>query len=340
MLLELPPFEHVDARSVKEAADWLSRYGGRGRVVAGGTDLFSLMKDRIEGPDFKRPEVLINLKTIPGMKAVTRDDQGGARIGAAVTLQDLIASEVIQTKFPILGQAAGMVGTTPIRYMGTVGGNLCQRPRCLYFRHPHFLCRKKGGDRCYAMRGEHRHYYSVLKNGKCVMAHPSDMASALVALDGRVIVAGSEGEREVPVLDLFQGPDAFTETILRPDEFITEVRVPGQSAGTDQIFLKHRIRQSADFALASVAVAARGAGPVCEEIRIILGGVAPFPYRALAAEGVLRGMEWSGGSILRAAEASMEGARPLRMNGYKVALTKTLVRRALESIRHQSVESV
>jgi xanthine dehydrogenase YagS FAD-binding subunit len=340
MLLELPPFEHVDARSVRETAHWLSHYGEKGRVVAGGTDLLSLMKDRIEGPGFKRPEVLINIKTIPEMKAVTYDHQEGLRIGAAVSLQDLITSHLIQEKFPMLGQAARVVGTTPIRYMGTVGGNLCQRPRCLYFRHPHFLCHKKGGDRCYAMRGEHRHYYSVLKNGKCVMAHPSDMAPVLAALDGKVVVASSGGEKEVPFLDLFQGPNAFTETILRPDEFITEIKVPRQSAGTCQIFLKHRIRQSADFALVSVAVVARVSGPVCDEIRIILGGVAPFPYRTPAAEGVLQGMEWSDRLILRAAEASMEGARPLRMNGYKVELTKTLVRRALTFIHHQSLETL
>jgi len=163
MFLELPPFEHVDAKSMKEVAFWLSRYGEQGRVIAGGTDLLGLMKDRIEGPDFKRPEVLINVKTVPEMRTVNYDHQEGLRIGAAVSLQDLITSDLIQEKFPILNQAARVVGTTPIRYMGTVGGNLCQRPRCLYFRHPHFHCYKKGGDRCYAMKGEHRHYYSVLK---------------------------------------------------------------------------------------------------------------------------------------------------------------------------------
>lgn len=189
------------------------------------------------------------------------------------------------------------------------------------------------------MRGEHRHYYSVVKNGKCVVAHPSDMAPALAALDGKAIIANSGGEKQVPLLDLFQGPNAFAETILRSDEFISEIKVPRQRAGTYQIFLKHRIRQSADFALASVAAVARVSGPVCEEIRIILGGVAPFPYRALLAEGALRGERLEEGRISRAAEASMEGARPLRMNGYKVELTKALVRQVLGSILHQCLES-
>ena len=339
MFLELPPFEHVDSRTVKETVYWLSKCGEKGRVVAGGTDLFSLMKDRIEGPGFRTPEILINVKAIPEIRAITYDDQEGLRIGAAVTLQDLTTSDLMKEKFPILGQAAQQVGTTQIRNMGTLGGNLCQRPRCVYFRHPHFLCHKRGGRKCFAIQGEHRYYHSVLKNGKCVMAHPSDMAPALAALKSTVIVANSGGEKEMPILEFFPGPNAFTETILRYDEFVVGLKVPHQIGKTYQSFLKHRIRRSADFALASVAMVARVSDGVCEEIRIILGGVAPLPYRALMAESALKGEKLNDSSILRAAEASMEGARPLRMNAYKVELTKVLVRRALTSIHRQSLEA-
>lgn len=338
MLLELPTFEHVDANSVKETVFWLSKYGEKGRVVAGGTDLFGLMKDRIEGPDFKIPEVLINIKTIPDMKRITYEDQGGLRIGAALTLNGLITSDIIREKFPVLLQAARQVGTTQIRYMGTIGGNLCQRPRCLYFRHPHFLCHKKGGNKCHAVRGEHRYYHSILKNGKCVMAHPSDIAPALSALDGKVIIANSEGEKEIPILDFFQGPNDFAETILKSNEFITEIKVPNQKGKTYQSFLKSRIRHSADFALVSVSVVARMTGGVCEGIRIILGGVAPFPYRAFVGEDVLKGQRPDEGLISRAAMASVEGARPLRMNSYKIDLTKALVRQALTLIYHETIE--
>jgi xanthine dehydrogenase YagS FAD-binding subunit len=337
MLLELPPFEHVNAKSVKEAVHWLSTYGEKGRVVGGGTDLLGLMKDRIEGPEFRRPEVLINIKTIPEMKTITCDDQG-LRIGAAVTLQDLIASEIVREKFPILGLAARQVGTTPLRYMGTLAGNLCQRPRCPYFRHPHFLCHKKGGDRCYAMGGEHRYYCSVLEKGRCVAAHPSDMAPALSALDGKVIVANPRGEQEVPVLDFFQGPNGFTETILRSDEFIKEIRVPNQRGKTYQSFLKHRIRRSADFALVSVSVVAGMTGGVCEGIRVILGGVAPFPYRTFAAEDSLKGQRLDEVLISRAAEAATEGSRALRMNSYKIGLIQALVKKGLLSISHSAIE--
>jgi len=340
MLLELPIFDHVDARTVEETVFWLSKYGERGRVVAGGTDLFGLMKDRIEGPEFKIPGVLINIKTVPNMKRITYEDQEGLRIGAAVTPNDLIVSDIIREKFPVLLQAARQVGTTQIRYMGTIGGNLCQRPRCLYFRHPHFLCHKKGGNKCYAVRGEHRYYHSILKNGKCVMAHPSDIAPALAALDGRVIVAGSKGEREIPILDFFQGPDDFAETILKPDELITQIQVPNQKGKTHQSFLKSRIRHSADFALSSVSAVAQVLGGVCEKIRIVLGGVAPFPYRAFMAEEVVKGKTVNEGLISRAAEASVEGARPLRMNGYKIDLTKALVRQALMSIYQETIEQM
>lgn len=340
MLLELPTFDHVDARTVEETVFWLSKYGERGKVVAGGTDLFGLMKDRIEGPEFKIPGVLINIKTIPDVKRITYEDQEGLRIGAAVTLNGLITSDIIKEKFPVLLQAARQVGTTQIRYMGTIGGNLCQRPRCLYFRHPHFLCHKKGGDKCYAVRGEHRYYHSILKNGKCVMAHPSDIAPALAALDGRVIVSGSKGEKEILILDFFQGPDDFAETILKSDELITQIKVPNQKGKTHQCFLKSRIRHSADFALSSIAAVAQVLGGVCEEIRIVLGGVAPFPYRAFMAEEVVKGKTVNEGLISQAAEASVEGVRPLRMNGYKIDLTKALVKQALTSIYHETIEQV
>ena len=225
-----------------------------------------------------------------------------------------------------------MVGTTQLRNMGTVGGNICQRPRCAYFRHPHFVCFKKGGARCYAVSGEHRFYHSILKNGKCVMAHPSDMAPALVALKARAVIAGVEGERIVPLHDLFLGPDNVTETILGSDELLLALEVPEQPDGTRQIFLKQRIRHAADFALVSVAVVGRAADGVCRRISIVLGGVAPFPYVAKTAEEMIEGQVLTEQLIADAAEAAVTEARPLPMNHYKVDLTKTMVKRALTSM--------
>jgi xanthine dehydrogenase YagS FAD-binding subunit len=335
MLFELPSFEHIDARDAADAVSCLRQYGGKARVIAGATDLLGLMKDRIEGPELKLPEVLINIKTIPDIAATDYDEKTRLRIGAGVTLNQLATSDLIKQKFSILSQAALQVGTTQLRNMGTVGGNLCQRPRCLYFRQAHFLCYKKGGKQCYAAAGEHRFYHSIMERGKCVMAHPSDIAPALMALKARVVIAGSEGERSLPLEDFFLGANNFGETVLNPDEFLTAIEVPSQMSETHQVFLKQRIRRAADFALSSTAVAARMSDGVCADIRVILGGIAPFPVVAAAVEETIKGRRLDKGLISEAAEASVKGARPLPMNGYKVDLTKTLVRRALTMIRQE-----
>ena len=332
MLFELPSFEHVNARDVSEVASWLEKHGGKAKVIAGATDLLGLMKDKVEGPELRIPEVLVNIKRIPEMIRITYDDGAGVRIGAGVTLSRLATSDVIRQEFRILSQAALQVGTPQLRNMGTLGGNLCQRPRCLYFRHPHFICFKKGGSTCYAATGEHRFYHSILKHGKCVMAHPSDLAPALIALKAEAMIMSPNGERKVPLQEFFVGPNHYTESILKTDEYLTEIYVPAQNKRTRQVFLKERIRHSADFALSSVAAVARISGEICKDIRIVLGGVAPFPYIASVAEEVIRGKKLDEGLISQAAEVSVKGAKPLSMNGYKVGLTKTLVKRALASI--------
>src|SRR4030042_5996476 len=219
MLLELPTFKHMNPVSIKEGVFRLHKYGKKAKVIAGGTDLLGLMKDRVEGPELKMPEVLINIKSIPEMNFITYDKEQGLRIGATVTLNRLQASDTVKEKYNILSQAVRQVGTTQLRNMGTIGGNLCQRPRCMYFRHPHFICYKKGGTKCDAMLGEHRDYHSIFGNGKCVMAHPSDMAPALIALNARVIIASPEGEKKIPLQDFFLGPNHFAEVVLKPDEF-------------------------------------------------------------------------------------------------------------------------
>ncbi len=338
MLFELPSFEHIDVETVEEAAFWLHRYGEKARVVAGATDLLGLMKDRIEGPKLKVPEVLVNIKTIPELAGIIWDEGRGLRIGAAVTLNSLTASDVIKQHFNLLVQSAWQVGSTQLRNMGTLGGNLCQRPRCLYFRHPHFPCFKKGGTRCYAAAGEHRFHHSILKNGKCVMAHPSDLGPALVALNAKMRLSSLTGEREVPLQDFFLGPDHLTETVLKPDEFVSEIQIPRQKGKTCQVFLKQRIRHAADFALASVAAVARISGEICEDIQIVLGGVAPFPYVASAARETLSGKRPTEELIRQTVEASVEGARPLPMNRYKVDLIKAMVKRALTTLCQETDE--
>jgi xanthine dehydrogenase YagS FAD-binding subunit len=295
------------------------------------------MKDRVQGPQLKIPEVLVNVKTIPQLNRISHNEEG-IRIGAVVTLSQLETSDIINKRFGILAQAARQVATTQIRNMGTIGGNICQRSRCLYFRHPDFSCYRKGGTQCYAVTGENRFDNSITEYGVCAMTHPSDMAPALVALKTRVVIAGSSGERQLALQDFFSGANSYKETVLKSDEFVTGFHVPDQKGGTHQLFLKHRTRKSQDFALASVATVAQMAGRICQDIRIVLGAVAPFPYISTKAEETLRGKPLNERIISQASDDSLEGVHPLRMNHYKVTLTRLLIRRALTSIMRETAD--
>ena len=328
MLDELPTLEHIDAGTVSEAVRWLRHYGERAKLLAGGTDLLGLMKDRIAGPKMPTPDVLINIKTVPGMDAVVSAPDGGLCIGATVRVADLERHPAVRDRYPALAQAAASVATLQIRHMGTVGGNLCQRPWCWYFRHRDFECFKRGGKQCFALPGNHSTYFSFLGLGICIMAHPSDLAPALIAFGARVRIAGPEGERSVPVEEFFRGPRSVSETVLGPADVVTAVDVPPAPAGSRSAFIKHRIRETWDFALSEVAVAWAPGAPV----RIALGGVAPFPFRATDAERALGSEPMTPASIQRAADAVLAKARPLATNGYKVDVTRAIVKRALTAV--------
>jgi len=332
MLDELPVVSHVDAESVDEAVSWLTRYGERAVPLAGGTDLLGLMKDGIGGPRMPMPEVLVNIKTIPELARLDMSPAGRLRIGATVTLSDLERDALVTEVYPALAAAAASVATTQIRAVGTVGGNLCQRPWCWYFRHPRFECFKRGGRQCFAIPGNNRTYFGVLGRGICVMTHPSDLAPALVALDARVTIAGPDGVREVALERFFEGPRSVKETVLSPNEIVTWVDVLRPVATTRSIFLKHRIRGSWDFALVSVAAAVTVGDGDCVDARIVLGGVAPYPFRAPAAEAQLRGRGLTSDTIEHATDAVLAAARPLSMNGYKIDVTRALMRRALAGL--------
>lgn len=329
---ELPHFEHVDAHSVDEAVYWLTRCGARAKVIAGGTDLLGLMKDRIAGPGMALPEVLVDIKSVPELRRIEDEEGRGIRIGSAVTLLDLEAHPAIRAKFPALAQAAASVGTTQIRSMGTIGGNLCQRPWCTYFRHPQYVCFKRGGRQCYAISGHNRYYSAVTGLGICVMSHPSDVAPALIALDARLVIAGPKGARTVPVEEFFRGARSAVETVLRQNELVSRIEIAEGPQATTSVFLKKRVRGTWDFALSAVAVAMTKSGRVCDDIRVVLSGIAPAPFRATGAEGVLRGNAVSEALIARSVAQAISKPRPLKMNAYKITLTRTLLRRALTAV--------
>lgn len=329
MLNELPPVEHIDARSVSEAARLLAKHGPRARVIAGGTDLLGLMKDRVEGESMPLPDLLVNTKGISDMGVIRLKDDGGLQIGANVTLAEIQVSELVKERFDILRQACESVATPQIRNVATVAGNLCQRPWCWYFRQPAFDCFKKGGRLCYAITGEHQYYFSVMGLGVCIAAHPSDLAPSLVALGASVTVVDQNDRRVIPLDEFFTGPRQRFENVLRSDEIIVDIDVPSQADGTRGVYLKSRPRHSWDFALASSAVLLDVSDGRCERARVVMGGLAPYPYRSRAAEDVLKGKAVDEHSAKEAAREAMNDAKGLPMNRYKLDLGRTIVRRAI-----------
>jgi xanthine dehydrogenase YagS FAD-binding subunit len=217
--------------------------------------------------------------------------------------------------------------------MATVGGNLLQRPRCWYFRHEHLNCWLKGGEECPAYAGQNQ-LHALFGGGPCYAVHPSDLAPALLALDAQVRLRGSAGERMIPLEELFALPvaDRRTETTIAPDELLTALVLPPLAAGTHSLYLKAMDRKVWSFALVSVAARLRVVQGRIEEARLVLGGVAPIPYRVAAAEALLVGQSTSEETFTRAAEAALAGARPLAHNGYKVPLALNLIRHAFTTL--------
>jgi len=326
-------FEWMSPNSVAEAVSALKSAPApddaddAARPIAGGQDLLTTMKDYIT-----RPMRVVNLKGIRGLDRIVADGKGGLRIGALVTLAQLEEHPVVRRNFPGLSEAAHSVATTQIRNLGTVGGNLCQRPRCWYFRLEEVVCLKKGGSECYAATGENK-YHAILGGGPSYIVHPSDLAPMLVALGGNVSVVGPDGKRSVPLEKFFTLPadgNLRRENVLRNDEIITEIHVPASRFAAHSTYLKFKERDSMDFAIAAVAAAvAMGANKTISEARLVLGGVAPIPWRVPKAEASLIGKTMSNEVLMNAARIALAGAKPLEKNAYKIPLTRTLVRRAL-----------
>lgn len=312
------PFTYVRPAAFEEALDALR--SEEVRALAGGTDLLTLMK-----ADIERPRRLVDIKQLSevGRHVVKRGE--GLEIGALVTLTDLERHAEIRAAHTALAEAAAQAATPQLRNAATLGGNLLQRPRCWYFRSPHLRCWRRGGDACPAWHGQNR-LHAVFGGGPCHTAHPSDPAAALVALDASVVLRGAEGEREVPLEALYvlPSPEHRDDVRIGVDELIVAVRLP--RVRTRSVYLKAMDRKSWAFALAGVAASiARRAGGDVEDARIVLSGVAPIPWRVPAAEQALLAGEKSD----QVARVALQGAEPLRHNGYKVPLARALVRRAL-----------
>jgi xanthine dehydrogenase YagS FAD-binding subunit len=289
------------------------------------------MKDRIFGTSMPIPEALVNIKGITGLH-VLEHTQDESTVGAAITLTEIASDKTLSRRHAALSLAAEAAGTNQIRNVGTLGGNLCQRPRCWYFRHPAFDCYKKGGEQCYAIAGRHSTYFGVYEPGVCVMAHPSDLAPALVALDATANIAGSSGTRRVPMAEFYVGPRDRQDHVVKDDEILVSVTIP--MSGKRSVFLKYTIRDNWDFGLVSVAAAAIPHGSSLRSVGVVLGGVAVRPYvlhgtGALLADGLTPRVR----KDIRRQLASE--SRPLRNNRYKVRIATAMVLRALDSLTTQ-----
>ena len=294
-------------------------------VLAGGVDMLDLLKQSIAAPDS-----LVNLKGLKGLDAIRSGDDG-LRIGALVKLSAIADHPELRDRYTAIAHAAAEAATPQVRNLATAGGNLLQRPRCWYFRNPDINCLKKGGDTCYAVAGLNR-YHSILGGGPSFIVHPSNLAPALVAFGASAKLVGPAGERTVALEEFFTLPkdDATRENVLKPGEILTEIVIPVPPPGARSVYLEAREKQTFDWPLVSVAaLVAVDHARVVREARIVMGAVAPVPWRSPEAERVLTGSRLTSAIAVQAAESALKPATPMSGNAYKIPIATALVRRAI-----------
>jgi len=319
-------FSNTNARDFQHAATIAKETREQGRAasfVGGGSDLLGLVKERLVTPD-----VLVNLKTIKGLDQV-KSVNGGVNVGGLITLDALSRHDGIRRQYAVLAEAAETVATPQIRNVGTLAGNVCQRPWCWYFRNG-FPCYKNGGNTCFSFGGENQ-FHAIFGGGPSYIVHPSDTAVALLALNAKFRIVSPSGERLVPAAEFFALPqqNPARENVLAADEALAEVQLPALPAGSRSTYHKIMDREAWTHAVVSAAVVLEMDKQVCRSARVVLGGVAPIPWRLQQVERMLTGQRVTEDLAAKAAEAALEGARPLGKNAYKVPLTKGVVRRTL-----------
>jgi xanthine dehydrogenase YagS FAD-binding subunit len=316
-------FEYTSPKTVKDAAAMLGASWNDAQVLAGGTDLISMMKDFVTSP--KR---VVNIKGISELGGISKTS-AGVRIGAAVTLDDLTLNQLVRSEFPSLVTAALGVSSPQIRNMGTVGGDLCQRPRCWYFRNGHGLFAMQDG-KSLVPNGENR-YHAIFGANPAYFVSASSLGPALAALGAHVKLVSPSGARTVAVEKFFTIPKTENdrEIDLHPNEILTEIVIPSSSASMKNATYEVRQKEALDWPLATASVALKMSGGKVASARIVMGHVAPTPWAASVAEKSLVGKSIDEASAEHAAAAAVEGAQPLSQNGYKVQLAKVAVKRAL-----------
>ena len=299
-------------------------------VAGGGSDLLGMMKDRLVTPD-----VVVHLKAVKNLDQV-KQTREGVTIGGLITLDALSAHPLIRKQYAVLAEAAEGVATPQIRNVATLAGNVNQRPWCWYYRNG-FTCLKNGGTTCYSVTGENE-FHAIFGGGPSYIVHPSDTAPALVALDATFRIVGPDGERRVPAAEFFTLPtvDPARETVLKDGEVLAEIVVPARAASSRSTYHKILDREAWTHAVVSAAMVLDMNRNVVRSARVVLGGVAPIPWRLPEVEKMLAGQKITPELAAKAGEAAVAGARPLAKNGYKVPLTRNMVKRTLETLATQA----
>jgi xanthine dehydrogenase YagS FAD-binding subunit len=316
-------FTYYRPKTAEDAVGLLDNKWGTSELLAGGTDLLDLQKEYIA-----QPEKVISISAISGLDGI-REARSGFLIGAGAKLAAIAEHPDLRKYFPALTTAAGDIGGPQIRNMGTLGGNLCQRNRCWYFRDEHVHCLLKGGEKCFALDGENRYHAVFTQGHKCVIVNPSTLAPGLIALGATAEVQGPQGKRTIELAKFFYAPSSGTERehVLAANEMVLWVNIPKAEVANASYEVRHK--QAYDWPLVQAAVAFHRDGGKASKVKIVLGHVAPTPHLAERAARALEGKEVTEETAAAAGKAAGEGAKPLAQTGYKIKLIEVAVKRAL-----------
>lgn len=330
----IPEFTYVAPKTVTEAIFALGFFGSRAKIIAGGSDLLHLLK---RGSLVPLPDVLVDIKGIEELRSLNFSAGQGLTLGSLVTIGSIENNTVIADNYPLLSQAADDISSPQVRNVATVGGALSQQVWCSFLRNG-LKCWRAGGKTCYATQdgADNRYYQSIMGGSDCYAVHPSDLAVALAALDASVVIAGPYGTKAVRIDEFLPGnvwvDGVLQSHVLARTELVTSVRLPPPSSNARYMYLKTRIRNVFDFAIASIAVALTIDGGNVRSSRVVFGGIAPAPYRDLNVEAKLNGAARTSVDVEEVAAVALSAASPLQNNGYKVDVAKGLLKEALGQI--------
>ena len=319
-------FTNANPRDLPHALTLIQQAQSKGQqaaIAGGGSDLLGMIKERIEMPD-----VVVSLKSVKGLDQIA-SERSGLKIGGLTTLDTITRHQAIRRQYAVLAEAAESVATPQIRNVGTLAGNVAQRPWCWYYRNG-FPCFKAGGKQCFSINGENQ-FHAIFGGGPSFIVHPSDTAPALVALDAKFHIASPKGNRTISSAEFFVLPrqNAARENVLTAGEVLAHIEIPAAKPGTRSSYQKVMDREAWTHAVVSAAVVLEMDKDVCRSARIVLGGVAPIPWHVPDAEKILAGQRITPELAAKAGEAAVAGATPLAKNAYKVPLTKAVVKRTV-----------